>query len=554
MAESPTSTDPKPLYLDRLRLVDNGELASNRATKAFDPKTQQKVFVAVEPKTRNPKLTLLQSASHAHLNPIVEIIEGDIDFIVLSRELEALTLAQRIAEIGKKSPVDAVRMVLRVADAISHLHELGVSHGRIHPDNVFVGLIDLVEPCLVFGSQSPKVYLSPEHRTATDPVDTNDDTWATTALLYFMLTGAAPPEDGFDSLESIDTLLIRDVKLREVLFHGLAKSTDSRAKTLLSLKRELARWFIAHAAEESVPPGVVSQKPPPLPASIAPVPRASMGAKELLGSVSKNPEALRGTPSRAPAKPVWLRSLPLAIGAAVLGIGVAWGLSILRKGEATVIVKDKIVANSATGATAEGPIDLAEVPVTGKEQEQQAGDATASCVKGYLREGTLVKVPQLDTICTSGELPHVLGTLRQSFATSVGANIPNLPRFDTLGWYAVPALAGLRQSCCGDNVTPLKLPDLGDDCRDFAPAVDELARAISGSSPLDSAILKFQEAAVCAAKTGRAPGIAPAAPSPVSERAFRELFTTTNATPDAGTVVPANSAATPSPSPSANQP
>jgi hypothetical protein len=547
MAESPTSTDPKPPYLDRLRLVDNGELASNRATRAFDPKSQQNVFVAVEPKTRNPNLTLLRSASHAHLNPIVEIIEGDIDYIVLSRDLEALTLAQRITEIGKKSPVDAVRMVLRVADAISHLHELGVSHGRIHPDNVFVGLTDLVEPSLVFGSQSPKGYLCPEHRTPTAPVDTNDDTWATTALLYFMLTGAAPPEVGFDNLESIDSLLIRDLKLREVLFHGLAKSPNSRAKTLLSLKRELARWFIAHAAEESVPPGVVSQKPPPLPASIAPVPRASMGAQELLGSASKNPEALRATPSRAPAKPVWLRSLPLALGAAVLGIGVAWGLSILRKGEATVIVKDKIIPNSVAQAPTEGPIDLAEVPVTGKEQEQQAGDATASCVKGYLREGTLVKVPQLDAICSSDELPRGLGTLRQAFATSVGASLPNLPRFDTLGWYAVPALAGLRQSCCGDNVTALKLPDLSNECRDFAPAVDELARAISSSTQLDSAILKFQTAAVCAAKTGRAPGIAPAAPSPVSERAFRELFTTTNATPDAGT-------STPSPNASANQP
>lgn len=544
MAESPTSTDPKPLVADRLRLENEGELGSARVTKAFDVKTQQKVWVTVEPKTRNSKLALLGSASQAHLNPIVEILERDSDYLVISRDLQAKTLTQRISEIGKKTAVDAVRMVLRIADALSHLHDLGVSHGRVHPDNVLVGLVDLIEPSLLFGSECPEVYLRPERRGVDIPTDPRDDAWATTALLYYMLTGTTPPVDGLDSPETLVLSGIDDPKLAEVLFHGLAKSPEDRSKTLFALKRELARWFIAHAADEPIPASVVSQKPPPLPISIAPVPRASVGAKELLRAASKRPNAAHVTHSKAPpTKRGWLRSLPFAIGAAVLGIAVAWGMSILRKGEATVIVKDKIVPSESAEPAASGPIDLAEVPVTGKEQP--GGDAASSCVKGYLREGTLVKVPQLDTICKSAELPQGLGTLRQAFVTSVSAAVGNLPRFDTLGWYAVPTLAGLRQACCGDNVDSLKLPDLGDACPDFAAAVDDLARAISSSSPLDAPMRRFQEAAVCAARSGRAPGISAAAPSPVSERAFRELFTPTPSTPaDGGTAT----VATPDPS------
>jgi hypothetical protein len=530
MAASHSSTDPKPLYAGRLRLEDEAALANTRATKAFDQKTNQKVLVAIETKAQGQQLAKLSSASHAHLNPVVDVVEQDEDWLVISRDLEAVSLSKRIAETGKKQPVDAVRMALRIADAISHLHELGLTHGRVHPDNVLVGLVDVVEPSLVFGSQCSEAYVRPERRKTAEPLDPRDDTWSATALLYFMLTGNTPPAEGLESTDSLESTPIDDPLLREVLLHGLAKSPEKRAKTPFALKRELARWFIAHAADEPISLATPSQKPPPLPASIAPVPRISMGTHALLTANSQAPQSLRSTPTQTPPKPVWLRSVPLAVGAAVVGITVAWGIALLRKGESTVILKDKVVPNA--NATASGPIDLAEVPVTGKEQ--QPGDATASCVRGYLRDGTLVKVPQLDSICKSSELPHGLGTLRQAFATTMGATAGNLPKFDTLGWYSVPTLAGLRLACCGDTPTPLKLPDLTDVCGDFAPAVEELARAIGSSqSSIDSMVRRFNEAAVCAAKSGRAAGISSAAPSPVSERAFRELFASTQPATDA---------------------
>jgi hypothetical protein len=414
-------------------------------------------------------------------------------------------------------------MALRVAEALCQLHERELYHGRVHPKNVLVGLVDFVEPSLLFGTKCQGAFLRPERKSATDALEPQDDVWDTTALLYDMLTGSAPPAEGFASVEELDSLSLDDTVLRDALFHGLAKEPQQRTQTLNAVKRELARWFIAHAADEPLSLETVSHQPPPLPPSVAPQRR---GPRESLTPEPKRASLTPRHSTTAPANATWRRSVPMAVGAAILGITVAWGLSAFRKSEATVVVKDRVVtSHPILPPKASSPIDLAEIPVTGKEQP--TGDATASCVRGYLREGTLVKIPQLDPLCKSDGLTVELGTLRRAFATSVGASTSGLPRFDTLGWYALPTLAALRNACCGESVAALELPDVSTDCSDFTPALTELARAVSGGKPLDAPIRRFDDAARCAAKSGRAPGVSPIPPSPLAERAFRDLFNVT---------------------------
>jgi len=558
MVESHESSDPKPLYAGRLLLADESTLISTGSAEAVDQLTNQTVIVAIEAKSEGRVLSQLASASHAHLNPVIEVIERSDDWLVLSRAVSAKRLSGQVAEHGRKQPVEAVRMALRVADALTQLHDMGLSHGRVHPDNVLVGLTDSVDPSLLFGTKSPTAYILPERRSSGEPPDARDDTWAATALLYFMLTAFAPPFDGLQSVADLDAFAIEDTLLREVLFHGLAKDREKRARTLFALKRELARWFIAHAADEPMPQStLMSHKPPPLPPSMAPSPRASVGIVGGSPSEMHLPASVQPGSALPPPKPVWLRSVPLTIGAAVLGIVVAWGISTLRKGEQTVVLKNRFVPGAnGVAATASGPIDLAEVPVTGKEQE--SGDATASCVKGYLRDGTLVKTAQLDPICKESELPRSLGLLRMAFASTVGTAPTSAARFDALGWYSLPTLAGLRQACCGDNPPALKLPDLGDACSDFVPALEGLARAIGSTQSIEAAIRRFDEAAKCATKSGRAIGISASPPGPVSEKAFRDAFNTVQTATDnagaSGTSSPATAASAPSAAPTSRAP
>jgi hypothetical protein len=527
MVEVKQPQDAPPLYAGRLRDLDVHRLEADGFSESFDVLAGKTVLVAAEPKARNPGLAQLATVEHAHLARVIAVVENDDRWLVITDAPAGVRLSARLHEIGRKHAVDAVRTALRVADALGHVHDAGVIHGRVNPDNILLDLEHAVEPALVYGKPSPPEFTRPERRTELDAAapDARDDTWAATAILYFMLTGSPPPSNGVASVTELEGLQIDDALLCQVLAHGLARDESDRAKNLTALRRELARWFVAHAADEPVPVGNVSHKPPPLPPSVSPSPRRSLLPR-------------RSTPVApvASARPVardgrggWLRSLPIAIGAAVLGIAAAWGVSRAMKTNppnVSVRVKPSPLAaassNSAASASA-GPIDLAEVPVTGKEQDQAAGDPTATCAKGYLREGTLTKAAQLDSFCRETELPKALGTLRGAFASSSGTVAANTSRFDSLGWFTLPLLGALRQACCTEAAT-IKLPDFGDACPDFGKTLEQLTHLAATTQQFDRAVEAYSEATKCAVRTGRGSGIASAPASPVAERAFRDAF------------------------------
>ncbi|HMA94413.1 MAG TPA: protein kinase [Polyangiaceae bacterium] len=524
--EEETHTEPtKALFAGRLRDLDELSLRAQGCAEAFDEKTGKHVLVGLEKKSRNPTLATLSSIEHAHLVEVVGLVDHDDDWVVVSNLVHGTTLRARLQEIGRKHAVDAVRTALRVADVLSHLHDAGITHGRVNPDNVLLALEVGQEPALIFGQQSSPEYLRPERNSQDEAYDPRDDTWATTALLYFMLSGDPPPPLGIASLSALEGLRIDDSLLCEVLLHGLARDEAQRAKNLSSLKRELARWFIGHAADEPAPIAGFSHKPPPLPPSVAPKPPVRSAAPEAKSSSAFPRNQALALEDRRRG---WLRSVPFAVVAAVVGIGVAWGVARMTRSD-TKAVRLPEQPGATTAQTNEaGPIDLAEVPVTGDDsaKEQAGGDSTASCAKAYLRAGMLTKFAQLDAICRDTELPRALGMLRLSFTSLTGATgvvPPGASRFDGLGWYSLPLLFGLRKACCTDPPS-IKLPDLGKACDDFPAALDELARVASTTQQFDSVIGRYTIAARCAAQTGKAAGISPVPPSIATEKAFRDLF------------------------------
>lgn len=525
MVEPKEPIPASQLYAGRLRNLDTTCLLAEGFAEAFDQTSGCHVLLAREKKSRLPAPTILGSVRHAHLAQVLSVIDHEDCWLVLTAAVRGTTLRARLSEIGRKHAVDAVRTALRVADALSHLHDAGFTHGRVNPDNVMLSLEEGLEPALIFGKTSSDEYVRPERDALSSEFDARDDTWAATALLYFMLTGGPPPRDGIEDIASLKALQIDDPLLCNVLLHGLAKDESQRAKNLTALKRELARWFIAHAADEPMPLGGVSHKPPPLPASIAPKTRRSSQPR---GRISQDPDvkAIAAPGSR----PGWLRSLPFALVAAGLGIAVAWGVARITKSNTkSVLVEERPIAAAVSGHASASPIDLAEIPVTGKEQA--AADPTTSCAKAYLRDGTLTKFAQLETICREAELPRALGSLRLAFAPQTGAGAsPNAIRFDALGWYTLPLLSALRQACCTD-APALKLPDLGDACPEFGRSLEALAHIAATTQQFDQALDKYTEAAKCAVRSGRATGISPTAPNAATEKSFRELFATTPSAP-----------------------
>jgi hypothetical protein len=517
MVETTQIQPPKSLYAGRLRDLDASLLKTVGVAEAYDESTQQPVIVALEPKRDGQHLPALAAVEHAHLARIVAVVDQSESWLVLSQVIRGTKLRCRVAELGRKHAVDAVRTALRVADALDHLHDAWLTHGRVNPDNVLLCLESGVEPVLVYGARSSGSYCRPERTSDDLPLDSRDDTWAATALLFLMLSGKPPPINGLSDAQALDDLSIEDPLLREVLLHGLAADESQRAKDLTSLRRELARWFITHAADEPLPLSGGSHIPPPLPAWAR--------AKARLSFLQ------RGHRDRAPAVALrlrgWLRSLPIAAVAAIVGLGGSWGVLHGRKASTRAeFVRERVSPASVPSATPSSEaIDLAEVPVMGKEQS--SGDPTASCARSFLRDGTLSKSAQLELICVDGDLPRALGALRLAFSSTTGPAPASVARFDNLGWYSLALLATLRKSCCTDP-PPLNLADIGEACKDLAGSLDELGNAISAAQQFESAVQKFTRAARCAVRTGRAAGLPPSAPSPAMEKSFRELFAFTS--------------------------
>lgn len=114
-------------------------------------------------------------------------------------------------------PVDALKLVLRLAEVLTYLHRQGVMHGNLKPSNVLLAgdgvpcLADLRLPSELLPPHAPDTpadpYLAPE--LAADPAAEPrpyTDVFGLAAILYSLLTGQPPAYDG-DALVPPSTLV-----------------------------------------------------------------------------------------------------------------------------------------------------------------------------------------------------------------------------------------------------------------------------------------------------------------------------------------------------------
>jgi hypothetical protein len=448
---------------------------------------------------------------HAHLAKLIEIIGvADDCYWVLVEAPPGELLSERLRSIGKKHPVDAVRTALRVADALSALHDAGGAHGRLNPETVLLAPEQGPEPRLLFGAPGSREYWPPDTSVA-EPPSAVTDTWATGALLFQMLTGMVPPSVGVGTADDLIALGIDNPLLRAAMAHVLNRDKSARATTLQPLRRELARWFVEHVGEEPGPHSVSSHKPPPLPPSLHP------------GGGLASAAMIRARQSLAPSSAGSLkRYLMLALVAVVLGLGTAYTFS-LRKPKRVVVERVLPSAPAKVAPSGPGAIDLADVPVTGNEVK--AGSESAStCIAAFLPENSLAKQANLATFCPATDLRLAMKTLRGAFANAPGGGVGTPKGWNELGWFEFAALATLRAGCC-TNPPKFVWPSNSPDCPPLGDALDSLGRAIGSNQEVDTALSRFKEAARCEVTKGKPDLSRPSAePSANAERIFRDIL------------------------------
>ncbi|WP_437549178.1 serine/threonine-protein kinase [Sorangium sp. So ce367] len=199
---------------------------------------------------------------------VMELIEGESLRSALSRE-------------AAMTPERAIALLLPVAGAMHAVHEKGVVHRDLKPDNVMLvrrgggrfqpkivdfGVAKIVSEreesqasaaFEVFGTPD---YMPPEQVLAVPDIDRRADVWALCAMLYELLSGRPPFSsrnalDGLravlqDAVPSLADTCGLDAELWAIVERGLRKEPSSRWSSMRELGEALAAWLRARGVLE----------------------------------------------------------------------------------------------------------------------------------------------------------------------------------------------------------------------------------------------------------------------------------------------------------------
>ena len=158
------------------------------------------------------EIELTAGLAHPHILPLYDSGIADGFAYYVMPFVEGKTLRDYLAEKGRLSLDEALRIVRGVADALSFAHRKGIIHRDIKPENVLLqsghalvadfgiaralslaGDVALTQTGMIVGTPS---YMSPEQTVGDSTVDARSDIYSLACLLFEALTGAPPFKGG----------------------------------------------------------------------------------------------------------------------------------------------------------------------------------------------------------------------------------------------------------------------------------------------------------------------------------------------------------------------
>ncbi|MGH2547816.1 MAG: serine/threonine protein kinase [Thermomicrobiales bacterium] len=149
--------------------------------------------------------------THPNVVKIFDLYEDDEAPWAIMEFIDGVSLKEIVRAQGRLSLEDTSSVLDQIAGALQHLHEQGLVHLDVKPQNVIVqadGLAKLIDFGLAQPAHTPQEliggstfgtvsYLAPEQASG-EPVDVHTDVYALGCVVYEMLTGRAPfdGEDG----------------------------------------------------------------------------------------------------------------------------------------------------------------------------------------------------------------------------------------------------------------------------------------------------------------------------------------------------------------------
>jgi len=343
-----------------------------------------------------------------HVVDVVDygVLDDGTPFMVMEL-LEGEPLARRL----RRDPPLAVRELLRLAacvlDGLEAVHEAGVVHRDVKPENVVLvhrgtdivpKLVDFGVCCMTMrelgdGERTERLtapgttfgtpwYMSPEHAMGLD-VDGRTDLYGVGVMLYEALTARLP----YDAPEGDVIALLRAVasggvaplaeqrsdlppQLVRAIDRALASNPEARFTTAAEMATAL-REAAAHLSEDLACP------------IIGAVPRS-----DGTGTAPIAPPKLPVAPARPRAR--WLARAPMTVRLAVLGlalVGAAVQLGAGRRGRATALA-------AAPAASAAGPRPLPSPAATATRDETAETPAAETAASDDRESHTIATAPR----------------------------------------------------------------------------------------------------------------------------------------------------------------
>ena len=237
-------------------------------------------FLAGREKFVNEARTLARFAGDPGVVSVRDYFNENSTAYIIMDYLEGPTLKALAAQSGGRLPAaEVLSMLFPVMDTLSRIHEAGLLHRDISPDNIILQpdgravLLDFgaARQISAAGEHSNTINVkhgfAPEEQYRTHGEQGPwSDVYALCATIYRLTTGVTPPQATDRAMGDIPLASPRELgadlppQQEQALMQGLSVRARDRQQSMVELAHELA-WFVPSPEPEPTPTPIRSHRP-----------------------------------------------------------------------------------------------------------------------------------------------------------------------------------------------------------------------------------------------------------------------------------------------------